>query len=208
MKAEDLITAQENIREILNKKLDELHQIKESNDPISSRWQKFIEIIIPIQFSEIRKLLYPGNQDGFSKFNIDVMEAAKTNSKLHELNVEKWTFLLESAFGISEYKQISLEKAQQMIKEIAEAMQTSTFLQQVDKLATPAYVALPMVEKRKEILKLLMVVYSAVFKTYGFEGESGYVLGQRALMDYHSDPFIKGHLNLAQFNVFKRAKLV
>lgn len=208
MKAEELINAQQNLQQVLNAKIDELHKIKESNDSISSKWQKFIELIIPIQFSEIRKLLYSGNQDGFSKFSIDVMQASKANAKLKELNEEKWKFLLENAFGISEYKEVTLEKAQQMIKEIAESMQTSSFLQQVDKLATAGYGALPMVEKRKGILNLLMPLYISVFKKYGFEGENAYVVGQRALLDYHSDPFIKGHLNLAQFNVFTRAKLV
>ena len=208
MSTEDLIKAQESIRATLNEKLEDLKNIKASTDPISSKWQKFIELIIPIQFSEIRKLMYPGNQDGLSKFNIDVMEASKTNSKLNELNLEKWKFLLENAFGVTEYKQISLERAQQMIKEISEEMQTGAFLMKVDKMATPEYETLPMVEKRKKLLELLIPVHMSVMKKYGFEGESGYVLGQRALLDYHSDPFIKGHFNSAQFKVFGRAKLL
>jgi hypothetical protein len=208
MKAEELIKAQENIREILEKKLEDLQQLKTSQDSLASRWQKFIEMIIPVQFSEIRTLLYPGNQDGLSKFNMDVIEMSKSHPKLGELNAEKWTFLLKNAFGISEYKELSLEKAQQITQDLSEAMQTSSFLMQVDKLINPQYLALPMMGKRKFVLDLLAPVYMSVFKKYGFEGDSGYILAQRALMDYHSDPYIKGNLNAAQFKVFSRAKLI
>ncbi len=208
MKTEDLINAQNNIREIFENKTDELNQIKESKSSISSRWQKFIELIIPLQFSEIRKLMYPGNQDGLSKFSIDLMEASKTDLEIRQLNEGKWKFLLQHAFGITEFKQVTLEKAQQMVKEIAEGMQVGSFLLKVDALVTPDYLKGTMIEKRNKLFELLTPVYINVFKNHGLEGENGYILGQRALMDYYSDPFIKGYLNSAQFHVFSRAKLI
>lgn len=205
---EQLLTVQ---NEIYNKiKLTEhkLFLIKEKPAPLIEKWQELLQVILPIQMDVIKAYNLGDNQLGLSKFNEEYSRSALNSLTLRESNAQKWLFIFDKAFGITEFKEISLKEAQSLITEIAEEMNSETFLVQIDEVISTLNPNAPLIEKRQAVLTILFPLHMSVMAKHGFEGETGYIQAQRAIMDYYHDPLISQKAAHAQSIVFKRAQLI
>lgn len=201
---DSLLDAQKEIYSLLQKEEATFLEIRQSNEPLFHRWQKFIGMILPIQLQAIEKFGWEKTQEGLSRFNEEFMEKAATDRTLRKLNEDKWRFLFEKAFGLKECKSITLEQARNLITEIEAAMIHEDFLQKIDQTVHGQST----VEKRQALLTILIPLHMSIMEKHGFPGEEGYIQAQRALMDYYYDPLIAEKANNAQKVIFKRAKLI
>lgn len=205
---EQLRAAQTEIFDALKKRQAQLEQINELAVPLMEKWARFLMIVLPIQLRTIRSLGFEDNQAALSSFNEQYMQYAAEDVSLHDLNQQKWMFLLEKAFGVTDFKEISLEEARSLIEDIALEMTSDAFLEKLDAAIANLKDPNSMMEKRQLLLTILFPMQMAVMTKHGFEGEKGYVQAQRALMEYHFDPIVSKHATLAQTTVFKRIKLL
>lgn len=127
---------------------------------------------------------------------------------LLQLNKEKWLYIFENAFGITEFKEISLSEAQSLIANIAQEITSEPFLRKVDETIGSLSKDATLVEKRQALISILFPIHMAVMEKHGFAGETGYIQAQSAIMDYYHDPLIKEKAMEAQTIVFKRAGLM
>jgi hypothetical protein len=205
---EQVIEIQSHINLELKRQESTFKDIAASDASLIRKWQKFIATLLPVQLQVIQAFGYSGDQSGLSAYNENLMKFSSISEQLRLLNEDKWCFLLKSAFGLTEYRQISLQQARKLIEDIAEAMISEEFLKKVDQVMEPLDDNLSISEKRQELLEVLLPLHMLILSTHGFVGESGYIQAQRALMDYYDDPFIKDKASHAQKVVFNRAKLI
>ncbi|WP_420421970.1 protein C10 [Simkania sp.] len=203
----ELVEAQTEIFALLKQKEEQLLSIRASDEPLIEKWQKFLGVILPIQIMVIRKHGYAGDQKGLAEFNEKVVREAQTDLELKKLNEGKWLYLFKTTFGLNEVKAISLEDAQKMTREIADAMTSEEFLQKIDEVMATLQEG-SMLERRQRLLDVLLPVQMEVMERYGFPGEEGYIQAQRAMMDYFFDPVVIKQAQRAQDTIFKRAKLM
>ena len=203
---EEHIKAQEMVMNSLKEKVSDLNRIRENEAPILGRWQMFLSIMIPLQMQVASEFGFEKDQKSLSNFNQQFMKCALENPKLKEMNAEKWRFVFKEGFGIENYKEISLEEARSLIKDIADKMMSEQFLTSIDTHFQSSE-ELSTLEKRKRLLDILLPVHKLVMEEHGFLGEDGYILAQRALLDYYYDPFIMQMSTQAQKVIFERAKL-
>jgi hypothetical protein len=206
--AEQLRAAQTEIFDNLKGRQAQLEQIRGLNIPLMEKWARFLIIILPIQLRVIKALGFDDNQAALSNFNEQFIRQAEEDPSLRELNNQKWKFLLEKAFGVTEFKELSLEEARTMIEEITEEMTSDAFLEKLDAAVASLKDPNSLIEKRQLLLSMLFPLQMSVMEKHGFAGEKGYVQAQRALMEFHYDPIISGHATRAQTTVFKRIKLL
>lgn len=204
----EMMEAQKEILVLLKQKEETLLEIRGSQDSLIEKWQRFLGVILPIQIMVIRKHGYPGNQKGLAEFNQKLMSEATQNPELENINREKWLYLFDKAFGLNEVKTLTLEQAQNLTREIADAMTAEPFLQKVDGVIQSLGAEGSMLERRQRLLEVLLPVQIEVMSRYGFEGEEGYVQAQRAMMDYFYDPIVIEEAQRAQETLFKRAKMM
>lgn len=205
---EQLLEAQELMFRSLQLQESQLEMIRSLEMPIMNRWQKFLEVLLPIQIDVIKTFGFAGDQSGLAMFNQQFMQSAVEHPPLREINERKWRFLFEKAFGLKKVRKISLEEARSLIQDIAAAMTSDAFLQQVDHVMTKVTVDASMLARRQELLTILFPLHMSVMAKHGFEGEEGYIQAHRAIMDYYHDPLIMDCATQAQQIVFKRAKLL
>lgn len=167
-----------------------LLKIKNNSFSLLEKWQQFLQIIFPLQLSVIKNYGFEETQSGLSHFNEIYAQQSINSFDLKQLNKQKWLFILEKAFGVTEFKEISLQSAQKLIIDIAEQMTSKTFLQQIDSIVKSFSDELSLIEKRKAVLTILLPLHMSVMAKHGFEGKDGYVQAQRAIMDYYHDPLI------------------
>jgi len=203
----EMIDVQREIVTLLKQKEEDLLKIRESEDPLIEKWQRFLGVILPIQIMVIRKHGYAGNQKGLAEYNQWLSEESAKDPALKKVNDDKWLYLFQTAFGFSEIKSISLEEAQKMTREIADEMTAEPFLQEIDRVVGSLKEG-SMIERRQRLLDVLLPVQMKVMERYGFMGEEGYVQAQRAMMDYFFDPVVVAEAQRAQDTIFKRAKLM
>ncbi|HSX04252.1 MAG TPA: hypothetical protein VLG76_05940 [Rhabdochlamydiaceae bacterium] len=185
-----------------------LIQIKEKAVPLMEKWQEFLEIILPIQLGVIKNHNFEANQLGLSKFNEEYSRCSLNSTPLRELTAQKWLFMFDKAFGVTEFKEISLQEAQNLVSEIVTEMTSDSFLAQIDNLINSLHSEASLIEKRQAVLTLLLPLHMSVMARHGFAGETGYIQAQRAIMDYYHDPLIAQKTVYAQTIVFKRAQLI
>lgn len=181
--------------------------IRESKALIMEKWQNFLQVILPIQLEVIDRYGFGEGQVALSLFNEAYANQAATSRDLQELNRKKWTYLFEKAFNVSKVNDTSLEQIRQLIADIAEAMTSKQFLEQIDGITTSFSEDKSLVQKRQAILKALFPLHMSIMEQYGFKGETGYVHAQRAIMDYYYDSQIAQAAMHAQSVLFQRAKL-
>ncbi len=206
--ASELFQAQERIFACLKQEESKLEAIRNSDAPLIHKWQKFLEVILPIQIEAVKNLGCGSDQAALANFNEQFMRRSAQDPALRELNEQKWIFLFEKAFDLKELKQISLEQASLLIADIASAMSSEPFLQEIDRAVEPLSDQASLLERRQRLLTVLFPLHRSVMEKHGFDGELGYIQAQRALMDYYSDPFIMEQSKKAQSIVFQRAKLI
>jgi hypothetical protein len=203
----NLIEALNEICLLLKNQESQLAEIRNSDGSLIEKWQKFLSVILPIQIMVIHKHGYAASQKGLSEFNQLLMQEAKENAELKKLNDDKWIYLFRTAFGLTELKVISLEDAQQMTKDIADAVTSEAFLQAIDERMA-ALKEGTMLERRQRLLDVLIPAQMKIMERYGFSGEEGYIQAQRALLDYFFDPVVTRQFQRAQDLIFKRANLM
>jgi hypothetical protein len=178
--------------------------LKESQGSVMEKWQKLLQIILPIQMDVLQT---PHLENGLTQFNAAYARSLPESPALRDLNTRKWLFIFEKAFGITEFKEISLQQAQSLIAEIATEMASEVFLAQIDNTIASLSPDASLIEKRQAILTVLFPLHLSVMARYGFEGMTGYIQAQRAIMDYYHDPLIAQKASEAQSIVFRRAKI-
>ena len=208
LSTEQLLTIQKDIFDKIQLNEHKLLLIREKSGSLIEKWQELLQVILPIQMDVIKTYNLGDHQQGLLKFNEEYGSRAPTSTALRELNTQKWLFIFDKAFGITEFKEISLQEAQSLIEEIAEEMTSETFLTQVDDVISSLNPDATLVEKRQAVLTILLPSHMSVMSRHGFAGETGYIQAQRAIMDYYSDPFIAQRAAYAQSLVFKRAQLI
>lgn len=204
---EGLILAQKEIVVRLIEARVRLTEVLQLKGSILEKWQHMIGIVLPIQCKVIQKLGFPEGQLGLAQFNKQLITLSKNDPELAALNEEKWRVVFQSAFNLSESRTISLKEARKLIDEITSAMVSDEFLTAIDRAIGDLKNAEP-VTIRQKLLEILIPLHMKVIIKYGFEGDNGYVLMQKALMDYFHDPFIAKQSAYAQEVVFRRAGLI
>jgi hypothetical protein len=204
---EQLLTVQNEMYNKIQFNEHTLLLIKEKSGSLIKKWQELLRVILPIQMDAIKAYNLGDHQLGLSKFNEEYSRCALDAVTLRELNTQKWLFIFDKAFGITEFKEISLKEAQSLITEIAEEMTSEAFLVQIDQVINALEPNVSLIEKRQAVLTILFPLHMSVMAKHGFEGETGYIQAQRAIMDYYHDPLISQKAAHAQSVVFKRAQL-
>jgi hypothetical protein len=208
MNSELLLQAQQNIFNVLKTQKAALEAVRASKLPLVNKWQIFLSIILPIQIEVLRNLDLGSDQLALAHFNEQYLLHSLQDDRLRELNAQKWAFLLDEAFGLKELREISLEQARSLAQDIVEAMQSESFLLEVDRVMATLAADASMLLRRQKLLTVLMPLQMAVMQEHGFAGEEGYIQAQRALMDYYHDPLIMERVVPAQMMLFKRADLI
>jgi hypothetical protein len=199
LSTEQLLAIQNAIYANIQLHTSELHLIREKPCSLVEKWQELLQVILPIQLDALQQ-----TQLNLSKFNEEYSRCALTSTVLRNVNAQKWLYIFAEAFGITEFKEISLQEAQGLITEIAKEMTSEDFLRCIDSVVQPHA---SLIEKRQAILTVLFPLHLSVMARYGFHGEAGYIQAQRAIMDYYYDPLIAQTAAHAQSIVFKRANL-
>lgn len=184
-----------------------LEAIRTTEAPLIIKWQKFLGVVLPIQMNVLKVWSLGEDQAALSAFNEQFMEAAANDPALREINEQKWIYLFEKAFGLNEVRKITLEEARHLVSDIATAMVSEDFLSQVDQAIENLGKDPSVLSKRQALLTVLFPLHMSVMSKHGFEGETGYIQAQKALMDYYFDAEISANVFLAQEVVFKRSKL-
>lgn len=205
---EELLNAQTRIFNLIKSNELKLIAIQENRIPLVKKWQQFLQLILPIQLEIIKTYGLEGNQLGLSIFNKQYMERSLENPTLSQLNKQKWLFLFEKTFGATEFKQLSLKETQDLVEDIASAMTSDYFLNQIDDAMNSLNEDVSMIQKREHLLTILFPLHMSVMERHGFKGELGYIQAQKAIMDYYHDPKISQDSSHAQSVIFKRAKLL
>ncbi len=208
LSAQQLLMIQNEIYHQIQLAVHQLVLIKEKAGSLVEKWQELLEVILPIQMQVIQSHNLENSQSGLSKFNEEYSRCALGSAALCELNKQKWLFIFDKAFGITEFKEISLQQAQSLIVEIAKEMTSEDFLIQIDQVLKALKPHASLIEKRKAVLTILFPLHLSVMTRHGFGGETGYIQAQRAIMDYYHDPLISQRAAYAQSVVFKRAQLI
>lgn len=208
LSVEQLYAIQTEIFDLLKAKESSLTAIQGTSLPLMEKWQGFLQLILPIQLEALKNQGLETNQLELSRFNEQYMRLSAEYPTLFELNKQKWLFLFEKAFGVTEFKEISLEKAQSLMADIVDEMTSETFLEQVDSVINDLEAEATLIQKRTALLSVLFPLHMLVMAKHGFEGETGYIQAQRAMMDYYFDPKISQSATSAQSIVFKRAQLI
>ena len=204
----DLLNIQNEIFNILKSNEQKLISIQKSNGTLIEKWQQLLHVILPIQLEVIKTYDFGDTQSGLSKFNEEYSHRSTEYASLLELNKQKWLFLFEKTFGITEFREISLQEAQSVIADIVEEVTSESFLKQIDNLIITLGKDASLMEKRKALLTILFPLHMSVMAKHGFEGEMGYIQAQRAIMDYYYDPLIAQGAAHARTVIFRRAQLI
>lgn len=210
IKIDDLIRAQQKIIEAVKQKDSQLNEIKNSSEPIVNRWQQLLDILLPIQLEVATECGFKNDQLGLMEFNKLLMEKQIIHPILSSLNEQKWDYIFNMGFGITNTNapKFSLEQAQNLINDMTKEITQEVFLIKIDTTMSKLPLHSSMVEKRQALLSLLLPLQVSVMEKYGFTGDTGYVLAQKALFEYYNDPVIMKSFSYAQETIFKRANLI
>ena len=205
---DQLILAQQKIIQAIKLEEHQLDKIKTLDEPITSRWQQLLGFLLNIQLEIIQKFGFEGNQTGLNLFNRVLMESQSQNPALRGLNIEKWNYLLEKGFGITNVPKITLEQARNLINDIVSAATSEIFLCQIDVLVSKLDSNASMIERRQKLLDILLPLQISIMEKHGFTGEYGYVHAQKSIAEFYYDPIIMEKAEQVQSVIFRRAKLL
>jgi hypothetical protein len=201
---EQLLTIQ---KESLEKICSKEEALKTLTGSLMEKWQQLLQIVLGAQLEVMKRHGLITDQATLSRFNDAYAQRALTSAALAALNKEKWLFLFDKAFGIREFKELSLAEARRLTADIVDAMTAPSLLQKVDARIEALPPSASLIERRQAVLTVLFPLHLSIMAKYGFAGEEGYIQAQRALMDYYSDPEIAQSASRAQAIVFRRARL-
>lgn len=205
----EMANAQEAVLLHLKRKEEQLRSIgADGSLTLLDRWQQMLEILLGAQMGCAAVYGFKADQQGLALFNNQHIEMMQNEAQLKRLNEEKWDYLLKTVFNLDKRVEITLEQARQVVKAVAEAIESEPFLVRVEQLMKQMPGQATLIERRKELLSLLFPLIINVISRYGFEGEDGYLHYQRALMDFYQDQEIAQRSQRAQLILFKRANLL
>jgi hypothetical protein len=202
---EQLLASQQTIFDTLKTKDKQFAEIKNAQYPLIIKWQMMLGLVLPIQMEIIKKLGYTDEQRALLEYNKQLMDSQQTDTKLREINDQKWDFIFEQAFGMPAAKKMTIEQARSLIADISAGMVAEPFLGQVDQLMKQLPPNADIMNKRQALLSVLLPLHMSIMAKHGFEGEQGYVQAQKALMDHLHDPEIMQKSLQAQEILFRRA---
>lgn len=205
---EQLLQAQKQIMRHLVVASAELEKIQTLEGTILEKWQHMIGIVLPIQYDAVAELGLPKNQNGLTSFNEQLMTACLEDVELAAQNGKKWDFIFRTAFDLKEVTELTLDKAQSLIRDIVLVMTSEDFLERIDKNMETIQVEVTPVVRRQKLLEILLPLHLDVLEKHGFKGDRGYLQMQRGLMDHFHDSFIAEQSKQAQRVVFARAGLL
>lgn len=206
--AQQVREAQVAIVEQLKGRQAQLEAIRASSSSIVEKWQKLLLVILPIQLRVIKSYGFQDTQEALSNFLGQFMQHVENDPSLAALNKQKWHFIFEKAFGVTEWKEVSIEEARSLVGDIVSEMTSDLFLQKIDAVIGQLKEGASIIDKRNTLLKILFPLQISIMAQHGFEGDKGYVQAQGALLDYYFDPMIQKGFAHAQSIVFERAKLL
>jgi hypothetical protein len=204
---EQLLTIQKENLAKLHALQDTLVALRTHPGSLMEKWQQLLQIVLGVQLEVMKRHGLVTDQNTLSRFNDAYAQRAQGSAELATLNKEKWLFIFDKAFGIREFKELSLPDARRLIADIVEAMTAPAFLQTVDARVAALPPSASLIERRQAILTVLFPLHLSVMAKHGFPGEEGYIQAQRALMDHYSDPIIAQSAARAQAVVFHRSRL-
>jgi len=133
---------------------------------------------------------------------------------LNEWN-KLWGFLLQVAFDITPQDVASnppfdIHKARQLAISVSQAMQTTAVMKQLDaELAeVPKDESSGSKDARtRAILKVLHPLQMSLISGFGFHGDKGLILAQKAINEHSDDRVIMSAISDGTFALFRRAGL-
>lgn len=203
-----LFQVQENVFDRLQARQADLEAIRASSLPLVNKWQIFLSVILPLQLEVIEEFGLGSDQAALAHYNEQYLQQSLHDEALRALNAQKWEYLLQHAFGLEEFQEISLDQARSLAHDIVDAMGSESFLLEVDRVMNALPADASMLQRRQKLLMVLMPLHMSVMEAHGFIGEEGYIQAQRALMDFYHDPIILEQVSRAQGILFKRAGLL
>lgn len=204
--------------------IEALQGIRKVNDNIMWKWNMLNSYLVPKQQEVVRelrgadgKLLFPSEQTGLIHFNQQVMAHRKNINPmvLNEWN-KLWEFLLEVGFGITPEEvarapRLPLDKARQLAIAVSQAMQSSSITKELDaRLAQmPSFDDANKITqyRMRVILDLIYPLQVSIISGFGFYGEKGFILAQRAINECSDDPIVTTAVAEGSVYLFKRAGL-
>ena len=159
-----------------------LLELRESKASLTKRWGAMIDIFMPLQM-QIAKNYLPDEPVWVLSFNQHLNECKASDPSVKRLDEEKWAYLLETSFGITDIPAISLEKAQAMARDIAASYNNEERVAQLESIKETSAASEVMYD-------LMMALEMPVFEEHGFKGETGYIVAQKAILEFFDDPLI------------------
>lgn len=156
----------------------EFHKLRDSNASWIKRWGGAIDILMPTMMEAAKESL-PDQPVWLLSFNENLNKHKVDDAELKALDDQKWAYVMEHGFGITEIPAISLDLAREMTRGI-----TTSFDDEV-------YKELKSKHKPEEAMyQMLMSLEIPVFEASGFKGEEGYFIAQKGILEYFDDRLI------------------
>lgn len=190
-----------------------------SGHDLVARWQRVLTIVQMVKSEAISRHGFPATAHGLlqyetqlarlivSKGQLDAEEQL-LREELSTLLCQSWTLVLERAFGVSGFRQISLAEARTIAAHLDRASANEDFLRRVDESLRTVGESTSRTKRHATVLDMVVPLHTSVLSQYGFPGESGYLAFMAALMEHVIDETVAHRLLSASEVVFKRAGLV
>eukprot|EP00742_Colponemidia_sp_Colp-10_P011090 GILJ01012276.1.p1 GENE.GILJ01012276.1~~GILJ01012276.1.p1 ORF type:complete len:198 (-),score=26.11 GILJ01012276.1:186-779(-) len=185
---------------------------RDSSLSIIDRWQMLLGIRLPLQLQSIPKYGFEPTQEGLNSFNAQLSKIASEDEEIRTAIEARWDLMFSRAFGLQvnsvQHEKIpkTVEGVRALIKEIATAMLSDSFLTQV-KQDIGSMSTADTVERRKALLAILIPLHQSVLARHEIRGDEGWLLFQRAVTDKMYDLEIRDSAMQATVAVFKAAGL-
>lgn len=156
----------------------EFHKLRDSNAAWIKRWGGAIDILMPTMIEAAKQCL-PDQPVWLLSFNEHLNKHKAEDAELKALDDQKWAYVMEHGFGITDIPDISLDLAREMTRSI-----TTSFNEEI-------YKSLKAKHKPEEAMyQMLMSLEIPAFEANGFKGEQGYFIAQKGILEYFDDRLI------------------
>lgn len=204
---EELLKSLKEIFEKLQAKESEIQAILPLQLSAAEKWQKLLEIFLPAEIEVISNHGFAKDQVGLALYNQQLMTQAKKGTELHNLFIMMWEYLFKKAYGFESVRELPLDEAEQIVREMAQAGTENAFLEKVESEVGSLPENTDIMERRNKLVALTTPLHMEIFKKHGFTGEEGYIQMQRALMDHYHVPRLVQMAAHSQLILFRKAGL-
>src|SRR5438128_1336 len=116
--AHQLLAAQQEIFNATKLCEAQLLALRATSLPIMEKWQRLLALILPIQFEAIASLGLARDQPSLMAFNEQIIKASERDRALADLAKQRWLFIFEKAFGLTEFSHVSLDKVRALMADM------------------------------------------------------------------------------------------